>query len=59
MGGGFGEPGGDFFEADALVLSSDSVLPMIPLLTDTVLLGIGGPTKSSSSLKAEFLFPFT
>ena len=31
---------------------------MIPLLTDTVLLGIGGPATSSSSPKTEFLLPF-
>ena len=55
MGGGLGESG----VAVLLLLSSDSAdLLMIPLLTDTVLLGIGGPRTSSSSLKVEFLFPF-
>ena len=59
MGGGFGESGvSDFFGVEVLLLSSDSVLLMIPLFTETVLLGIGGPLKSSSSLKVEFLFPF-
>ena len=59
MGGGFGESGvSDFFGVELLLLSSVSVLLMIPLFTETVLLGIGGPMKSSSSLKAEFLFPF-
>ena len=59
MGGGFGESGiSDFFGVESLLLSSESVLLMIPLFTETVLLGIGGPMKSSSSLKAEFLFPF-
>lgn len=54
IGGGFGESG----RAEVLLLSSGSALLMIPLFTDTVLLGTGGPMKSSSSLKAEFLFPF-
>lgn len=60
MGGGFGDSGvSDFFGVEVLLLvSSGSVLLMMPLLTDTVLLGTGGPTTSSSSLKAEFLFPF-
>lgn len=60
MGGGFGESGvSDFFGVELLLLSSESVvLLMIPLFTETVLLGIGGPLKSSSSLRAEFLFPF-
>lgn len=60
MGGGFGDSGvADVFGAEVLLLvSSGSALLIIPLFTDTVLLGIGGPMKSSSSLKAEFLFPF-
>ena len=59
MGGGLGESGvSDLFGVAALLPSSDSVLLMIPLFTETVLLGIGGPVNSSSSLKVEFLFPF-
>lgn len=58
MGGGFGESGiSDLVGVEASLLSSDSFL-MMPLLTDTVLLGIGGPKNSSSSPKPEFLFPF-
>ena len=63
MGGGLGDLG-DLGVSDLLVvevlllLSFGSVLLMMPLLTDTVRLGIGGPATSSSSLKTEFLLPF-